>query len=317
MSIAFLFPGQGAQRPGCLHRLPSHRATVETLEEAGAVLGRDPLSLDSSAALESTDAVQLALLIAGVATARVLAAHGLAPASVAGHSVGAYGAAVCAQALEFADALRLVSVRAHAMAQAYPERHGLAAIVGLTELQVRDVIQEINEIDAPGGTAARLYLAAINAPRQLVIAGADAPLDHAMAAALQTGAHKVERLAVRVPSHCVLMAGVAERLRIALQEMAMAEPEVTYVCNHNARAAHRAAEIREDLILGVRLPVLWHDSTRVMKELGARIFLQMAPGHALRDLAAAAFMDSRSEAIEGANFGAAAQSLRRMVEGNE
>src|SRR5262249_19751349 len=135
-TLAFLFPGQGAQTDGVLHRLPDHPSTAATLSEASDVLGYDVLTLDTRAALESTVAVQIGMVVAGVALTRALAAEQLRPHVSAGLSVGAYPAAVSCGALEFADAVRLVRKRAELMEAAYPSGYGLAAIAGLTEQQV-------------------------------------------------------------------------------------------------------------------------------------------------------------------------------------
>ena len=94
MTVAFLFPGQGAQSEGLLHQLPQHAEVTRTLAEASAALGLDVGALDNAEALRSTAAVQTTLLIAGVATARALMADHVHPAAVAGMSVGAFGAAV-------------------------------------------------------------------------------------------------------------------------------------------------------------------------------------------------------------------------------
>ena len=110
MSSLFVFPGQGAQRVGMLHGV-----ALRILDEASAVLGEDVLRLDSAEALQSTRAVQLCLLIAGVAAARRLLEQAPAPDYVAGLSIGAYPAAVVAGALAFEDALRLVSLRGELM----------------------------------------------------------------------------------------------------------------------------------------------------------------------------------------------------------
>lgn len=112
MSLACLFPGQGAQSPGFLHRLPEHEIVRTTLDEASATLGIDVLALDTGEALQSTVAVQIGLVVAGVAHARALAQAGLTPQFSAGLSVGAYPAAVCCGALDFANALRMVKKRA-------------------------------------------------------------------------------------------------------------------------------------------------------------------------------------------------------------
>ncbi len=111
MRVALLFPGQGAQTPGFLRRLPQHPAVHTTLEEARQVLGQNLEGLDSITALEFTAAVQLGTVIAGVAIARALAADGLVPDAVAGLSVGAFAAAVACETLSFSDALRLVKLR--------------------------------------------------------------------------------------------------------------------------------------------------------------------------------------------------------------
>lgn len=111
MSSLLVFPGQGAQQPGMLQRLPPSPEVLACLQEAGEVLGQDVMQLDSPQALASTRAVQLCLLIAGVATARTLLQSAATVDYVAGLSIGAYPAAVVAGALEFADALRLVSLR--------------------------------------------------------------------------------------------------------------------------------------------------------------------------------------------------------------
>src|ERR1700759_33035 len=101
MSVFFTFPGQGAQRVGMLHALPDHVEAARALEEASDALGYDVRSLDDSDALRSTVAVQLCLLIAGVAQARVMSAAGHGPDMVAGLSIGAYPAAVIAGAIEY------------------------------------------------------------------------------------------------------------------------------------------------------------------------------------------------------------------------
>ena len=137
MSVAFLFPGQGSQRPGMLHDLPDAAAVTDTLDEASEVLGRDVRALDSAEALTSTVSTQLALLVAGVATDRALAARGARPDMIAGHSVGGFAAAVSAGVLAFADAVRLVRLRALLMEEAYRSGHGPSETVPLSRTRPR------------------------------------------------------------------------------------------------------------------------------------------------------------------------------------
>lgn len=107
MSIAFVFPGQGSQTPGMLHQLPNHPGLLRTFEEMSAELDYDVRQLDSPESLRSTVSVQLALLAAGVGTARALEDERVTPKAVTGLSVGAFAAAVHAHVLALADGIRL------------------------------------------------------------------------------------------------------------------------------------------------------------------------------------------------------------------
>lgn len=142
MSVVFLFTGQGSQQIGMFHQLPDHPVIEETFHEASEVLKEDIYTLDSEKALSSTVAVQLALLISGVATARALEAEGAAPDLVAGNSVGAFSAAVIANVLEFKDALQFVKLRAILMENAYPKGYGMGVVVGLNERRLSGIIQK-------------------------------------------------------------------------------------------------------------------------------------------------------------------------------
>ena len=167
MSIAFLYPGQGAQFAGMLHQLPERAEVKETLREASQVLGHDVLTLDTKQALSSTVSVQLALFVSGVAATRIMQAEGVKPDVVAGLSVGAFAAAVAAGALAFKDGLGLVKVRAELMERAYPKGYGLAAVIGLTETHLSQIVSEINRPESP------VFVGNLNAPTQFVIAGSD------------------------------------------------------------------------------------------------------------------------------------------------
>lgn len=191
MKILFTFPGQGAQRPNMLAAIPDREAI---LSQARAVLGDEVETLDSADALKHTDAVQLCLLIVGVAWARELQRQGVNPQMVSGLSIGAFPAAVIAGALDFASALRLVALRGDLMEQAYPEGYGLTAIMGLTRPRVEALMQ-----------GHEVYLANLNAETQIVIAGRDEAMAEVAQLALQAGASKAQRLAVSVPSHCALL----------------------------------------------------------------------------------------------------------------
>jgi len=279
MSVLFTFPGQGAQKPGMLHALPDHPETARTLREATAALGRDVLALDDAAALRSTVAVQLCLLVAGVATARVLTALGAAPGMVAGLSIGAWPAAVVAGVLDVADAVHLVELRARLMEEAYPSGYGMTAIRGLTRQQLEPLLAQVHRPDNP------VYLANLNAPRQLVVSGHAAALDAIAALALAHGAHAAERLAVPVPSHCPLLDDQARTLACALEQVPRHRPRITWISSSAARALFDGARIGADLAANMARPVLWADTLRHAWERGARAALEMPSGSVLTRLA--------------------------------
>jgi malonate decarboxylase epsilon subunit len=279
MTVLFTFPGQGAQKPGMLHALPEHAETARTLLDATTALGRDVLALDNAEALRSTVAVQLSLLIAGVAFARVLAAHGATPGMVAGLSIGAWPAAVVAGVLDFADAVRLVELRARLMEDTYPCGYGMTAIGGLTRQQLEPLLAQVH------GPATPVYLANLNAPRQLVVAGQAAALDAVAALALAGGASRAERLAVAVPSHCALLDEQARTLACAAAQVARRRPHITWISSSGARAVFDPDRIVADLAANMARPVLWADTLRHAWERGARVALEMPSGSVLTRLA--------------------------------
>lgn len=291
MDIAFLYPGQGAQTPGFLSRLPRHAAVDATLDEASRVLGQDARSLDSETSLACTVGVQLSGLVAGVAVTRALAAEDVVPDAVAGLSSGAFTAAVACGALAFDDALPLLRLRAELMQQAYPSGYGLAALVGLDEARVNQLVADIHGPHTP------LYVANLNARTQIVLAGNDAALTRAVEAARAAGAYRAHRMAVAVPSHCALMDAVAQRLAQALEKIAVQAPRVPYLGNLRARALRDAQGIREDLANNVAHTVRWHDAMTALYERGVRHFFEAPPGATLTGIARESFDDVQARSL--------------------
>jgi malonate decarboxylase epsilon subunit len=279
VKTAFLFPGQGAQRPGMLHELVDDPAVQLTLNEISDVLKSDVRLLDSPEALNSTVSVQLALLASGVATARALQKQGVTCCAVAGLSVGAFSAAVAIEAIPLKDAVILVRSRAEKMEQLYPVGYGMAAIVGLNERQVTAFVDSVHTATAP------VFVGNINAPRQIVIAGSIEGMQKVLEKACRHGARKAELLRVSVPSHCPLLSSVADSLRLQLNSMQLKAPKCPYIANVNARAVRSASAVATDLADNIAHGVRWHDATTVAEELGCNLFLEMPPGHTLTDLA--------------------------------
>jgi malonate decarboxylase epsilon subunit len=279
VNTAFLFPGQGAQKPGMLHELVDDPAVELTLEEINDVLKSDVRLLDSPEALSSTVSVQLALLACGVSTARALQRGGITCCAVAGLSVGAFAAAVVAEVITLKDAIILVRSRAEKMEQLYPVGYGLAAVVGLSERQVAAIVDSIHTAATP------VFVGNINAPRQIVIAGSTDGMQKVLDEARRHGARKAELLHVSVPSHCPLLSSVADSLRLLLNSMQLNAPKFPYIANVNARAVRSASAVAADLADNIAHGVRWHDVMIVAEELGCNLFLEMSPGQILTDLA--------------------------------
>jgi malonate decarboxylase epsilon subunit len=307
LSIAFLYPGQGAQFAGMLHQLPEHSKVDETLHEASEVLGPDVLLLDTDTALASTVPVQLGLFVSGVAVTYALQAEGIKPDVVAGLSVGAFAAAVAAGALSFKDGLNLVKLRAELMEETYPEGYGLSVIIGLNERQLSEIVSEFSKPESP------VFLANINAPTQIVIAGFDAGMESVLHRAKNEGAHTTRRLPVSVPSHCVLLQSIADELIRRLANIEMRAPNAIYISNRRARALRDPEAIREDLATNIAHAVRWHEATEVAYERGIRLFVELPPGQTLTDLTSTAFPDARSIALRQMPIDTAVKLIKRRL----
>lgn len=296
MSVVILFPGQGSQRPGMLHELPDHSVVQQTLTEAEEILQLSIDQLDSEQALLTTDHVQMSLCIAGVAVSRALAAEGILPDLVAGHSAGTFAAAVAAGSLSFKDALYLTRLRGQLMMQAYPEGYGMGVITGMTQRQVEQIRLNMYSDQHP------VYIANLNAPTQITVAGEWQAIDQLLTICKSKGAHTAKRLNVSVPSHCPLLSSVSDQLSTALSTMHVSSPRIPYAGNYKGRAIRTADGIIEDLSLNIAHPVRWHEVTTLFYELGARLFLEMPPGQVLSGLASAAFPDARVEALSASRL---------------
>jgi malonate decarboxylase epsilon subunit len=280
--IAFLYPGQGAQHAGMLANLPGSAATNRTLEEAAELL--PGLSeLDTAEALASTTNAQLALLICGVATTRTLSDdHDLRPDVVAGHSVGAFAAAVGAGVLTFSEALAAVRLRGDSMAQACAKgQWGMAALTGLRLRAVGDLVNAEAADD-------NLWVANINAVDQVVLGGTVAALENARQAAQSAGARRFEMLDVAVASHGALQRETARVVAHYLSTVPRRGQQAAYMTNVGARRIRDdPAAVLDDLANAVAHPVRWFDIMRLLPELGIGATVEMPPGDVLSRLVTA------------------------------
>lgn len=296
MSSLLVFPGQGAQQPGMLQRLPPSPEIRACLDEASEVLGENVLILDSPQALASTRAVQLCLLIAGVACARTLLQAPVKADYVAGLSIGAYPAAVVAGALGFADALRLVSLRGQLMQQAYPQGYGMTALIGLDLALVEGLLAQVHSPQTP------VYLANINADSQVVIAGSDAAMHAVAELARGCGVGVAKRLAVSVPSHCPLLEQPAQILAAAFAEVPLQVPTLGYLSGSRARPLRTVEQVRDDLAFNMCRVVDWRGTVQSAYERGVRLQIELPPGAVLTGLARRVFAQGTVIAFDGARL---------------
>jgi malonate decarboxylase epsilon subunit len=275
MSVALLFPGQGSQHSGAIAALPNHPEARRTLDEADRCLGPRKLhELDSAAALTTSDNVQLQLLIVAVATARSIIADTSSPAFVAGHSTGAISAAVMCGALTFAEALAVVRERGELMRSLFATGFGMLALNKLPLRQSVSLVKENSEPNDP------LYVAIINAPDQIVTAGADSALTRLGAHAEGAG----RRLNVAAPSHCPLMAPVTDMLVTRLKPIPTRALTATYISNTSARAVSRSTDVLDDLAQSASHTVQWADAMALLGELAVTLAIETGPGDVLTGL---------------------------------
>lgn len=282
-SCAFIFPGQGSQAIGMLKELGASYPQVEqTFAEASNVLGFDLWKLVQEGpeeGLNQTQNTQPAMLVAGVAAWRVWnALRGDKPVAMAGHSLGEYSALVCAEALDFADAVSLVAERGRLMQEAVPPGDGaMAAVLGLEDDQVRELCTQAAEGQV-------VEAVNFNSPGQVVIAGTRPAVERAITLAKAAGSKRALLLPVSVPSHCALMKPAAERLLERLTQARLRSPQVPVLHNVNVDESRDPKEMRDLLTRQLYRPVRWVETVRELKRRGAAVLIEMGPGKVLSGL---------------------------------
>lgn len=281
--LAVVFAGQGSQRLGMLDTLAIAYPLVKTtFAQASAALGYDLWQLCQTGPLEQlneTQFTQPALLAAGVATWRVWCADGgCLPAYMAGHSLGEYTALVCAAAMDFETAIKLVARRGQFMQMAMPEGQGaMAAIVGLDTAAVAEICLQAaqGDIVAPAN---------FNAPGQVVISGTRTAIERAIILAQAQGAKLALKLPVSVPSHCELMRPAAAQLATLIENIRFKTPLIPILHNVDAKAYQRTGDIKQALISQLYSPVRWINTIQALVKQGVTSILECGPGKVLLNL---------------------------------
>ncbi|HEA3272257.1 TPA: ACP S-malonyltransferase [Pasteurella multocida] len=295
--FAMVFPGQGSQAVGMLAELATEYPVVEeTFKQASDVLGYDLWQLvqqGPAEELNKTWQTQPALLAASVAIYRVWQEKypHLKPDVMAGHSLGEYSALVCAGALDFQDAVKLVELRGKLMQQAVPEGTGaMYAIIGLDNEAI---------ITACADAAQGEVVSAVNfnSPGQVVIAGAKAAVERAAAACKDAGAKRALPLAVSVPSHCALMKPAADQLAVSLDNIAIRTPTTAVINNVDVACETENSEIRHALVRQLYSPVRWTETVERMAKDGVQVLVEVGPNKVLTGLTKRIVADLQATAV--------------------
>ena len=283
--LAIVFPGQGSQSVGMLADVaPQFPIIQATFAEASSVLGYDLWQMSQvgpAEALDKTVHTQPALLAASYALWRILQTEqSFAPAMLAGHSLGEYTALVCANAIDFVDAIKLVAARGEYMQDAVlPGVGAMAAIIGLDEKVVADICrQSISAADEV------LTPANYNSLGQVVISGHREPVERAIILAKEQGAKIAMLIPVSVPSHCELMRPAAERLRALLAIMTLRTPTIPVLNNVNVVPYANADAIRQGLVQQLYMPVRWVETIQAFVKAGITQVIECGPGKVLTGL---------------------------------
>ncbi|KZX97325.1 MULTISPECIES: ACP S-malonyltransferase [unclassified Sulfitobacter] len=282
MSIAFVFPGQGAQTIGMGKELadsyPEARAVFEEVDEA---LGESLSSLIWEGEIETltlTENAQPALMATSMAAMAALKAEGvdISRASyVAGHSLGEYSALCAAGTLTLSDAARLLRIRGKAMQAAVPVGEGaMAAVLGLDLPQVEQVARD-------AAAAGVCEVANENDPAQTVVSGTRAAVEKAVDLAKEAGAKRALLLPVSAPFHCSLMQPAANEMASALSDVSFAAPAVPVVTNVLATGVTDADKLRQLLVEQVTGRVRWKSSVEWMAAQGVSDVWEIGAGKAL------------------------------------
>jgi [acyl-carrier-protein] S-malonyltransferase len=280
---AFVFPGQGSQSLGMLSELNTQYPVIKDVFTCVSdALGYDVWQLTQIGPVEQlnqTEYTQVAMLTADVAVYRVLEQYGLDARISAGHSLGEYAALVCADAIDLADAAKLVEARGRLMQENVPLGLGaMAAIVGLTDEQVETLCQHVSTVSA------HVSPANYNAIGQVVIAGHTEAVKSAMAEADALGARLAREIPVSVPCHCDLLSEAASKFQDVLNNTAIKSPSRAVISNVDLSIHDAPDTMRTLLAKQLYSPVRWVETIQAMQQAGITQVIECGPGGVLAGL---------------------------------
>lgn len=281
--FALVFPGQGAQHVGMgLELYKEFQVARDVYAEAGETLKLDMAALCFEGPREKLDQTiftQTSVMTADIAAFRVFEKEtGLKPAVMAGHSLGEYGAIHAAGALNFPRLLYVVDMRARLQQEEVPlGQGGMAAVLDMDAARLDSVLGEVR---SSGG---KVFIAILNGPGQIVIAGLTPDLDEAIARVKQNGG-KAVKIPVSVPFHCPLMDGAAVKFEKVLNDNGFDDFAVPVVPNCDPGTFYSHDNVRELLVKQIHSVVRWHETVERMAALGVELIIEVGPRKILSGL---------------------------------
>jgi len=276
---AYIFPGQGAQFSGMgLDLYKNSPLAQELFEKANLILGfniTDIMFEGSAEDLKQTKVTQPAIFLHSVILAKTLG-DSFKPDMVAGHSLGEFSALVANEALNFEDALKLVSQRAKAMQKACEiQPSTMAAVLGLDDAIVEKICAETEGV---------VVAANYNCPGQLVISGDIDAINRACETLKEEGARRALVLPVGGAFHSPLMEPAREKLAAAIENTRFGKPNCPIYQNVTANAVTDETDMKANLISQLTSPVRWSQTVQQMILDGATHFTEVGPGKILQGL---------------------------------
>lgn len=302
--IAFLFPGQGAQKAGMGKDFYDNFSTARSIfEEASQWLSLDmkALCFEKNDKLNLTEYTQAALVTTCLAMEKVVEEHGLFPDVTAGLSLGEYCAISAAGGMSVKDAITTVRKRGILMEQAVPAGKGsMAAVLGLNTSEIETAIS---------GTKAEI--ANYNCPGQIVITGPKEAVEEAAVKLKEAGARRLLPLTVSGPFHSSMLLEAGKKLEKELEKVAFSKLKIPYMTNVTAQPVTDIKETKGLLAKQISSSVRWQQSIENMIKDGVNIFVEIGPGKTLTGFMRKIAPDIKTYNIEKT------EDIQKVLEGIE
>lgn len=273
--LAFIFPGQGAQKVGMSKDFYETFDNVKEIFDGACEwldLDIKALCFEENDKLNLTEYSQPALVTTCLAMADVLRNKGVEPDISAGLSLGEYCAIATAGAISVKDAIMTVRKRGILMEQAVPAGQGaMAAVLGMTAEEIDKVVDSISDVS----------VANYNCPGQIVITGKKGSVEEAGEKLQEAGAKRVVPLNVSGPFHSAMLEEAGEKLADVLEKVTISELQIPYVTNVTAEFVNDHQKIRSLLAKQISSPVKWQQSVEAMIAEGVDTFVEIGPGKTL------------------------------------